>query len=89
MKELYFAAVNLESLDLSLEALFLWIKFTLAALSKAEKTFCKAEGDFWIRAFLTKFLSSSFFFKFLLVRTLSLCIFFMAEATIGILVMVT
>lgn len=74
------------SLDFNLEALLGWIRCTLAALSRAEKTACKLAGVFCNLAFLIKVLSWSFRFLLRRVLTRSFLIFLMADLMIGIYV---
>lgn len=72
-----------DSLDFNLAALFGWINFTLAALSKAENAACKSLASFEVLAFLTKDfrLNSRFLLRAVLV--LSFLTFLIADLIIG------
>lgn len=72
-----------ESLDFNLEALALEISFTLAALSKLEKTFCKSLAFFVWRTFLIADFKESSRFLLRSVRVLSFRTFLIALLIIG------
>lgn len=74
----------MESLDLSLAALFLWINLIFAALSSAEKAFDKFLPFGWRLNVLISFLSAVSRARLRAVLVLSFRIFLMAEAIIGI-----
>ncbi len=69
--------------DLSLAALFGWINFTLAALSKAENTACKSFAVFPVRAFLTSDFKLSSLLLLRAVLVLSFRTFLIADLMIG------
>lgn len=78
--------IDLERRDFNLAALFLWMRFTLTALSKAEKAWVKFLTSGFFLAFLTSFLSTVSLALFLAVRTLSFLTFLIADLMIGIAV---
>lgn len=73
----------LDNLDLSLAAFLGWIRWTLAALSRAEKTACKSLAALVVLTFLIKDFKA--FSRFLLraVLILSFLTFLIAERMIG------
>ncbi len=85
----YFAERVLESLDLSLDALFLWIKFVLTALSSFEKTAVKLVALGVLRITLTNFFKAIFLSLFCKVRFLSWRIFLRACLSNGMWGIVT
>lgn len=80
---------SLESLALRREDLFLWIKLTLTALSKAEKTADKFLVLGLFLAAFTNFFTTSILALFLAALTLSFLTFFMADLIIGIIFVTT
>ena len=92
-EELFFTVgdctVPLASRDFNLEALFLWIKFTLTALSKAEKALLSAAGVLSFLAFLTKVFKTAPRFSLRAVLFLSFLTFLIADLMIGMFGMVT
>lgn len=81
----YLDISNLASLDFNLEARFLWINLTLAALSKALETACKFFGLGFLLASLSNFLRLDSLRLLRAVRVLSLRIFLIADFIIGIM----
>lgn len=75
---------SLDNLDFNLEDLFLWIKFTLAALSRAEKAADKLLALGFFLASLTSLLTILSRLAFLPVRVLSFRTFLIADLIIGI-----
>ena len=78
----------LDSLDFNLEALFLWIKLTLTALSSAEKTILRFSSDFSFLVFLIKDFKFNSRFLLRVVLTLSFLTFLIADLSNGILIFV-
>lgn len=74
-----------DNLDFNLEALFLWIRFTLVALSKAEKTACKSFVALLVLTFLIADFKASSRFLLRAVRVLSFRTFLIADRMIGML----
>ena len=85
----YFAERVLDNRDLSLLALFLWIKWVLTALSRLEKTAVKFLSEGPLRIVLTSFFKAIFFPLFWIVRFLSWRIFFLACLSNGMWGIVT
>lgn len=81
--------IPFDNLDFNLAALLGWIKCTLAALSKAEKTAFKFVAVFSRRAFLIKAFKAISRFLFRAVLSLSFLTFLMADLMSGMLSMVT
>lgn len=80
----YFETVlSLANLDLSLAALLGWIRWTLAALSKALKVALKFFGFGFLRLDLINFFKASSRFLFRAVRILSFRIFLIADLMSG------
>lgn len=76
--------INLDNLDFNRADLLGWIRWTLAALSKAEKAACRSLAVLLALAFLTKDFKASSRFLLRAVLTLSFLTFFMADLIIGI-----
>ena len=76
-----------DNLDFNLAALFGWIKWTLAALSSAEKAACKFLGVLETLAFLIADFKAVSRFLFRAVLVLSFLTFLMAERITGIYIL--
>lgn len=79
----YFTEASLERRDLSLAALLLWIRLTLTALSKAEKTADKFLVLGLFRAVFRSFLTTFVLALFRAVLVLSFLTFLIADLMIG------
>jgi len=75
---------SLDNLDFNREALLGWIRWTLAALSKAEKAACRFLSDLFILAFFTNDLRAASLLSLRIVLTLSFRTFLIADLMIGI-----
>jgi len=75
----------LDNRDFNLEALLGWIKWTLTALSKAEKAACKSFASFVPLTFLIADFSETSLFLLRAVLTLSFLTFLIALLMIGII----